>query len=346
MAQLGCSTHTYVVRDRNGARVSASGVLTEVEWHRVLDDVSTARVVVAGGVDCCGDLAKLRSWRQTLDIYRGGTFVWSGPITQIQYTVNGATIDAVDIIGWLDRRVPHQNFAFTGTDLNDIAAALIEDGFAPDDPGHSVTIIAPAGVNGGRRYRTGVGQTADHLRDLADTGIDFTAVGANIVLMPEDFCDVVGRLSDDDLPEGLIVSEDGTALATKWCVGGQDADVIGCAGGADPYYGLLERYEEQTSVTDSESATEAAEARVRATNMAPVFVDTQQVTLAPTAGVSIEQLVPGWCLDISSTGTCRTITQRLKIVGVDVFESGGSGNTAGQERVQVQVASSSVDRDL
>lgn len=343
MPSLSCATHSYVVRDRSGALVSASGVLTDVEWHRTLDDVSTARVSVAGGLDCCGDLSQLRTWRQTLDIYRGGTFAWSGPITQIEWTVNGVTIDAVDVIGWLDRRVPHQDFAFTGTDLNEIARQLIDDGFEPDDPGHTVTIIEPAGVTGGRQYTEGVGQTADHLRDLAETGIDFTAVGNNIVLMPESFCAVVGRLSDADMPEGLIVAEDGTTLATKWYVSGQDTDVVGSSGGADPYYGLLERYIEQTSVTDSDSAQQAAEAKLRASSSAPVFIDTQQVTLSPTAPVSIEQLIPGWCLDITSAGTCRTITQRLKIVGVDVRETGGSGSTAGQEQVQIQVASSGTE---
>lgn len=343
MPQLGCQSHAYVVRDRDGARVSASGVLTEVEWHRVLDDVSTARVSVAGGVDCCGDLSQIRTFRHQLDIYRGGTFVWSGPITQIQWTTEDVTIDAVDIIGLLDRRVPHQNFAFAGTDLNEIARQLIEDGFAPDDPGHSVTIVGAAGVTGGRQYSLGVGQTADHLRDLAETGIDFTAAGNNIVLLPETFCAVVGRLSDVDMPDGLIVAEDGTALATKWYVTGQSSDVTGVAGAPDPYYGLLERYIEQTSVTDTASAQQAAEAKLRASASAPVFIDTQQVTLSPTAPVAVDQLVPGWCLDITSSGTCRTITQRLKIVGVDVRETGGTGSTAGQEQVQVQVAASSAE---
>lgn len=343
MPQLGCASHTYVVRDRAGARVSASGILTSVEWHRVLDDVSTARVVVAGGADCCGDLSQIRTFRHQLDIYRGENFVWSGPITQIEWTTDGVTIDAVDIIGLLDRRVPHQDFTFTGADLNEIARQLIEDGFAPDDPGHTVTIVGPAGVTGGRQYRLGVGQTADHLRDLAETGIDFTAVGNNIVLLPETFCAVVGRLSDVDMPDGLIVAEDGTALATKWYVTGQNAEVTGVAGGSDPYYGLLERYIEQTSVTDDDSAQQAAEAKLRASASAPVFIDTQQVTLSPTAPVAVDQLVPGWCLDITSAGTCRTITQRLKIVGVDVRETGGTGSTAGQEQVQVQVAASSAE---
>lgn len=340
MPQLGCASHSYVVRDRSGGRVSAAGVLTDVEWHRVLDDVSTARVSVAGGLDCCGDLSAIRTWRHTLELHRGNQFVWAGPITQIEWTREGVTIDAVDIIGLLDRRVPHQNFTFTGTDLNDIARELIEDGFAPDDPGHNVSIIGPANVTGGRQYARGVGQVGDHLRDLADAGIDFTAVGNNIVLLPETFCAVVGRLSDVDMPSGLVIAEDGTALATKWYVGGQSVAVLGEAGGSDAYYGLLERYIEQTTITDTASATEAAESKLRASSTAPVFIDTQQVTLSPTAPVAVEQLVPGWCIDITSSETCRRITQRLKIVGVDVRETGGNGSSAGQEEVQVQVAAS------
>jgi hypothetical protein len=340
---LGCASHAFSVTDRSGIRVIASGVLTEVEWHRVLDDVSTARVTVQGGVDCCGDLGDIRTWRMSLNLYLGDQFVWSGPITQIEWTADDVTIQAVDIVGLLDRRVPHQDFTFTGTDLAEIARQLIDDGFAPDDPGHTVTVIGPSGVTGGRQYATDIGQTGDHLRDLAETGLDFTAVGNNIVLLPETFCEVVGRLSDQDMPEGLSVAEDGTALATRWVVAGQDATVEGTAGGTDSYYGLLERYVEQTSITDSASAQAAAEAKLRTSRVAPVFIDTQAVTLAPTAPVDITQLVPGWCLDITSAGTCRDITQRLKIVGVDVVETGGDDSSPGQLQVQVQVAASGAE---
>ncbi|MFF4602693.1 hypothetical protein ACFY12_08065 [Streptomyces sp. NPDC001339] len=62
--------------------------------------------------------------------------------------------------------------------------------------------------------------TGDHLRDLAETGLDYTAVGSRIVLLPESHAVTVGRLSDADLPEGLVVAEDGTALGTRWIVRG------------------------------------------------------------------------------------------------------------------------------
>lgn len=326
--------------------VVASGVLTAVEWNRILDDLSTARVTVQGGADCCGDLGNIRTWRMWLNLFLYGDFVWSGLITQVDWRQEETEIAAVDIIGLLDRRVPHRDFVFNNTDLTDIAVDLIEDGLRPDDPGHTVTVLGPSGVTGGRQYARGIGQTGDHLRDLAEGGIDFTAVGNNIVILPETFCEVVGRLSDQDLPQGLSVSEDGSALATRWVVAGQDAEVEGEAGGTDPYYGLLERYVEQTSITDADSARQAAEARLRASRVAPVFIDTQEVTLAPTAPVDITTLVPGWCLDTSSAGTCRDIIQRLKIVGVSVSETGGTETAPGQLGVKVQVAASGTEGAL
>lgn len=316
-----------------------------MQYSRVLDDVSTAQVVIGvSGANCCTELGNIRSWRHILQIYRGDDFMWAGPITSVDWSFDRVTVNAVDIIGLLDRRVPHQDFSFTDTDLNEIARQLIEDGFAPDDPGHTVTVIGPAGVLGGRDYSENIGQTADHLRDLADTGIDFTAVGANIVLLPEDFCDVVGRLSDEDLPEGVTVTEDGAALATRWIVAGSDeSGAVGTAGGPDAYYGLLERYEEQTTIPDQASADMAAAARVRASLPAPVVIDTQNVTLSPTANIDVNALVPGWCLDITTSSTCREITQRLKITGLQISEDGGDGDTPGQERVLVQVAASGAE---
>jgi|SRR5688572_2386176 len=337
---VGCPTHSYAVTDRDGGIVTADGVLTEVSWTRVLDDVSTARVVIgSSGPGCCASLDGIRPWRHTLLIHRGDGLVWSGPVVNVDWLWDRVIVDAVDIIGLLDRRVPHQDFTFTGTDLSEIARQLIEDGFAPDDPGHTVTVLGPSGVTGGREYTENVGQTADHLRDLAETGIDFTAVGNNIVILPEDMCDVVGRLADEDLPEGVTVSEDGTVLATRWIVAGSEASgAVGTAGGTHEYYGLLERYLEQSSITDQASADDAAQAKLRSSLPSTLVVDTQNITLSPTADVDVAELVPGWCLDITSDRTCRTVTQRLKITGVSVSEDGGDGDTPGQERVQVQVA--------
>lgn len=339
MAVAGCGSNSARVVDRTGGTITDADVLVEVEWHRVLDDISTARVVIHPEGDCCARLGEVRAWRHSLAIYRDGELAWTGPITQIEWRLGEVEISASDIGAWLARRVPHSDMTFSNVDLMEVAKALIEDGFAPDDPGHQVQVVGPAKVKGSREYTEDVGQTMDHLLDLAETGIDFTVIGNTIVLLPEDHSAAVGRLSDVDFPEGLVVAEDGASLGTRWIVAGdEDGEVLGSAGGKHPYYGLLERYLEQSSIPDDASAAAAAASKLRASLPVPVFIDSQEVTLSPQAGVDVNKLVPGWCLDITSAQTCRVVSQRLKIVGVTVHEDGGDGDTPGTERVQVQVA--------
>ncbi|MDQ1018982.1 hypothetical protein [Streptomyces afghaniensis] len=344
MAVAGCGTHTATILDRNGATVTTAQVLTEVEWNRVLDGTSSARALIQPDGDCCNRLGRIGSWRSRLVIFRDGQYVWDGPVTDVTWSLGEVEVIAEDVSVWLDNRVPHANRTFTNTDLSEIAEWLIDDGFAPDDPGHTVQIVGRARVSGSRSYSAGIGQTGDHLRQLAEAGIDYTVIGSKILLLPETFLVSVGRLSDADMPEGLEVSEDGKSLVTRWIVAGSDeSGALGSDGGTDPYYGLHERYVEMSEITDNASAAEAAKARRRVSATVPVFIDTQQVTISPLANIDVPSLVPGWALDITSASTCRKITQRLKITGVRVQESAGDGDNPGTESVQVQVAATAAE---
>ncbi|MGV2914535.1 hypothetical protein [Streptomyces alfalfae] len=334
----GCGTHQARVVDRNGALIAEADVLLSVEWTRILDDTSTATVLIRPEGDCCEGLARVRSWRHQLQIFRDGHGVWEGPIVSPTWQVDSVELRAVDVLGWLDRRVPHEDMLFPDTDLTQIAHALIRDGFAPDDPGHEVAILSETRIRGRREYQQDVGQTGDHIRALAETGLDYTAVGRRILLMGEDHCDRVGTLTDADFPSGLEISEDGASLATRWILHGNEAgDIKGEAGGIDPYYGLLERVTEETSVRDNNSAAAGARSRLRGSFPAPVFIDTSnETTLSPEAAVDVPSLVPGYCLDVMTTSTCRNISQVLKIYGLKVTE-----NQQG-ESVRVQLVPSGV----
>lgn len=337
---VGCAAHSFAIVDRDGGAVVTSGDLLAVEYNRLINDASDAKVTIGvTGVACCQQLGNIRSWRHLLNIYRGDEFMWSGPIVRVDWSSATCVVTAVDIIGLLDRRVPHQSFDFHDVDITQIAALLVDDGLAPDDPGHTTTVIGPSGVLAGRVYEAAVGQTGDHLRDLADTGLDFTAVGNNIVILPDDFADVVGHLSDEDMPEGVTVTEDGASLGTRQIVAGSEAGTpVGIAGGVNPYYGLLEIYTEQTTMADQAAANAAAAAKLKSNLGVPVYIDTQNVTLAPTANIDVSRLVPGWCVDISTDSTCRMITQRLKITGLSIKEEGGTDTEPGGEAVTLQVA--------
>ncbi|MGV9913393.1 hypothetical protein [Streptomyces tendae] len=344
MAVAGCGTHTARIVDRNGATVSTAEVLVEVEWSRALDATSSARALIRPDGDCCNRLGRIGSWRHRLMIYRDGKYVWDGPITNASWSLGEVEVTAEDVSVWLDDRVPHQNRAFTNVDLSEIATWLIEDGYAPDDPGHTVQIIGKAGVTGSREYFANIGQTGDHLRQLAEAGIDYTVIGSRILLLPETHLASVGRLSDADLPDGLEVAEDGKSLVTRWVIAGSEqSGALGSAGGTDPAYGLHERYVEMTEITDSASATQAAQARHRVSSAVPVFIDTREVTISPLANLDVPSLIPGWALDVASVGTCRQVAARLKIVGLRVQETGGDENTPGSESVQVQVAATAAE---
>lgn len=342
---VGCGSHTVQILDRSGAVVAASSTLLQVRWTRVLDDISTATaVIMPDSGDCCGDLGDVRTWRHNLAIWRSGELVWQGPIIQASWkvpdgtTVTGLEVRAGDVLSWLDRRVPHRDMRFNDTDLTTIAEALIADGFAPDDPGHQVHVVGWSRVRGDREYFTDIGQTGDHLRDLADTGLDYTAVGPTIILLPEDHLETVGTLTDVDFPTGLGLEEDGASLGTRWVVEGKQAQdgeptIVGTAGGADPFYGLLERYVQQTSILDDASAVGAARSRLRGSLPVPVWLDSERVTLSPEAAVSVPDLVPGWCVDVATRATCRKFAGRLKIVGLQITETGTQG-----ESIEVHLA--------
>ncbi|TRV80100.1 hypothetical protein FKN01_07800 [Streptomyces sp. 130] len=141
---VGCASHQAAIIDRDGGTVAQADVLLQVDWSRVLDDNSTASVLIQPDGNCCAQLGRVRAWRHKLVIYRDGLPVWEGPTISPEFNADGTVlIQAADIPTWLDRRVPHDSVRFTAEDLTNIATWLIKDGFAPDDPGHTVTIVPP-----------------------------------------------------------------------------------------------------------------------------------------------------------------------------------------------------------
>ena len=333
-AELGCNArYTAHVVDQGGQIVATLDNLSEIEWYRVINDTSTGRAVAMTDAECCERLGRIRSWRHSLEIFRSGVFVWSGPVIRVQWRQGSVEILANDFTAWLARRVPHSTYRFDDVDMISVAETLIDDAFLMHDPGHQVISLGRSRVSGARTYYQGIGHTLDWLVDLSENGgLDFTSVGQQIILLPDEFADPVGRLSDTDLPEGLTVTEDGTEIATRWHVYGRDGSgVYGVSGGIDPYYGLIERSVQDDSVTTDGSAEQAARARVLASSSPSVFIDTQEVTLSPEAGVDVSHLIPGWTLDVTSVSTCRDITDRLKITGVHARDSDDG------ERLSVQV---------
>lgn len=336
--QLGCASHTASILDRSGAVVCSADVLVEVEWGRLLDETATARAVIVPSRDCCECVGSLRTWMQRLVIWRGDDHVFDGPLTNVIWSRDSVECQALDASGWLGKRLPHTDMAFNQADLVTIARDLITDALQPSDVGVSPRVVSPSFVFGDRAYTTDIGYVLDHLRDLADTGLEWTAVGSEVFLFGEAFCDVAGSLSDSDFPQGLRIVESGASVATRQVMWfGPEANRKADAGGVDDSYGLLESLSDAAapqdngaaSVLDQTSADGAVAAMLDASLPAPVFIDTSAGPMSVQANVSVSSLIPGYCLQVSSDATCRSVTAVQKLVEVRVSE------TAAGEEVRV-----------
>jgi hypothetical protein len=334
LAGTNCTADYHaVIADRNGAVIVDLAVIVEVEFDRVLNDASTARVKAVPDLDCCGSLGNIRTWRHQLYLYRNRDFVWGGPVISAEWVQGGFEVEAADVLVWMAVRLPHEDLSFVQVDTATIAESLIENGFQPDDPGHTVEILGASGVLRSVAYAEDDEAILESLKDLADDGgLDFTAVGSTIMILPDDWDANIGLITDADLPEGLSVAEDGSALATRWVVfGTDDSGAKGVAGGVDPYYGLIERVAHDSSITDDATAQASAEARLAASLNASVYIDTREVTLSSETALDVTQIVPGWCVDLATTATCRDISQRFKITGLQVVADGDG------EQIKIQL---------
>jgi hypothetical protein len=249
--RLGCSPeYEATITYRGGDRPLMTIDPESITWGRVQDNYSEARVEISS--TCCGKLADVEAWAHELHIARNGDEVWCGPVLIDASCRSGTTIIARDLLWWLNRRVIHSDHISASQGAVDVARELIFDGYGPDDPNVLPYLdIAGVGVLGGREYLANSKYVLDVLRDLARGSIDFTAIGRRIVVRRQGTS--LGRtalLTCESFQGNVCATQDGSAAATRGIVTGDlDADPnnVGIAGGVDPYYGLIEVLQSDTS---------------------------------------------------------------------------------------------------
>lgn len=326
-----CSADAYqvTIRDRTGVEILGLSDIESIEWDRRLNDRSEATVTAMVNAECCTRLERVRSWRCDLAISRDGEEVWVGPIRTPVNTVGRVTIKATDVLGWLQRRVIHEDHDWTplpGVGAVQAAVALINDGFAPDDPNVLKYLVEyGTGVVGGWDYPAYSKYVFDALLELAKGSIDFTAIGRRIVVMPSGYKLGQTTLVTCDHFQGadLGVTEDGDAAATKAYVTG--LNLVGIAGGVDDYFGLIEVLVDNQQIGRQTTADNAAAGLLNGKNPPPLLVQPPNgSSLSPDTPICLRDLVPGVTVPVSVDCTCRTAAQdmRLTQLKVSVTDSG------------------------
>lgn len=338
---LGCAdTYEVAFHDRYGAVPFGSAVEpSTLEWGRVLDDTSEAKVTIPlADPECCEVLGELRTWCNDLSVYRDGSeLVWQGPIVRIEHGAEATVITARDVTAWLSRReipvlIDHTAAGSGAADLSTIAEEVIRAALAPDDPNVLPYLtVLPSGIVGERKYQPNASYAGDELRELARTGIDFTALGHRVIVAGEMPLARLATLTDEDFGVGLTVIEDGLSAASRAIVIGQG--VTATAGGAGPC-GLLTSIVKEDAIRDQSSAQAEAQAIITAGDPAPLILDVPDgAQLDPDAPVGIQDLVPGVIVPVTSTQTCRQVYADLRLTRLAVTYTSSEG-----EAVKVTLA--------
>lgn len=321
---LGCSRNMRaVVFPRAGGRQVKIRNPEQISWQRVLDGTSEAGVVARiRGRECCSGLTSVRPWSHQLALFRDNELVWEGPITTVKDSrlSSAITLSARDITEWASHRVIRAGYSFLGTaaaDLSTIAAAAIRASFALDDPGVTSDLtVYPTGIVAERQVDADTTILAEDLSDLAQLGLNYTAVGRRWILFGDGSrIGNIGNLPATSFSGDIDLVWDGLNVANRVIVTGNA--VRGVAEVDPGRYGVLESIVQADGVLDSASAAASARAVIAGT-FPPEAVLTTTGSLRPDAPVTISQLVPGVLAVTAARGACQSITQRSRMESLQV----------------------------
>lgn len=317
---LGRGVHHAQVRTRGGESIVADLDWSSLRYGRRLDDMSDAEVVVTG--DDLSSLAGIDAWQHELVIYRGDgpTPAWAGPLNlPPRLTVESATIRARDGFAWFERRPLLSDLAFYNTDLADIFEAVAEAALVRDpSPGITVAarrtgIVGDRVIVGAQRRRA-----ADELRELADTGVDWTFVGRSMLVGGEEVpTEVAFPLTDADIEDPTIdPAEPATMVSAVGANGGEaGTPLVADAGGVDSARGLVHVVVNAPGIQDMGSLQVHADAQLRILREAQDFFS---ATLTERAGVAMGDLVPGARVSVAVGQLARELVADLRLTSVTV----------------------------
>lgn len=333
---LGCGDYEAYVLTRGGGAIVAQIEWTSLQWGRVLDDTSQATILMDR--ECVQSVAQARPWRHELGIYRDGVQVWVGPIINPTSPVASDHFQyqlvARDLSAWWDRRFIHfdHDYTLAPVDLATIFSDFAADAMLPDNSPGLTVVTTPTGITGTMRVLATQHLIAGpQLRDLANTGIDWTAIGRSIIAGGKTIpVPALGKFTDDDFMMPPIPGYDGTVQANLWLIRGQGGGAAGDSiygTASDPAAalldGLLESVDTVQTIQDNLSAQAAAQSKLALTG--DNVVTLQDCTFAASAPVSINDLIPGALGRITLTEGNIAVDDDYRLQRLEVSVSSSDG---------------------
>lgn len=345
--------HTAWIMDRGGKqRIQELVDLESVEWNRVRDDISSARVKVTANKDSAQAefLSTLAgaTGRYELCIWRDNLRVWEGPITLPTFKSKGVEIEARDVMHYGARTImraaydnAYPNTGYVVERARNILVTELARKEALTPPINVVPYIVDhqtlSDAQTSRYTPPYFAYVYEHIDDLAaKAGMDYTVIGRAIHLWDtsKPAMGYTPTVTENDFLGEVYVSVYGMELGTIAAVTDGMGN-FGTTGASDPYYGEWERLEtaydeDATAPPTVAELTSQAERNLAGRNPVPLQVRVPDGSSLNMNGVlTIDDLVPGIYVPLLANFNIITISQMQKLQTVRVTE------TAAGENVQV-----------
>lgn len=187
---LGCpEEYSAFVVARDLQTYAANLPWSSISWSRILDDISTASVIVPdvfGGLRCNLELGDaIRPWRFGIRIERNGQEVWTGPITAMERPAGSdyVEISCHDAMIWPARRTVTQDLSYTDADAGAVFQGVLADAMSLDNP---MGLAAPDFETTYTMTRQVLALDFEYvdaiLTELADSAVDYFVLGRELAV--------------------------------------------------------------------------------------------------------------------------------------------------------------------
>lgn len=365
MSELRCvQRHQAVIVDRGGGRkVAQLGDVGRVAYGRALSGKSQATVEILG--EACRRqaevLARINPRRHELVLYRDNLRVWEGPITEVKLLPDRTSVEASDVIEYLDGTPltqwwPSQEDggpALAGDRIEEIITHELTIPYTMPVgwPPGNVTfkrweqLAPPANVLPHLDVRPGALETTadtlafemsvgEHLSNLAQGGLRYTALGRKLIVWDQALSIGETRaLSENDLGERLNLYVTSRGFTVVQHVIGQssgdpfDLSNVGSAGATDEgYYGawtLIDTLQEENEDGDPEEGlAQQAKRLYDERKLMRLDIATHgSGSIRLSDTLTLQMLVPGVIVPVKANYRGRQASSRYLLQGVSVDEA-------------------------
>jgi hypothetical protein len=326
MSQIGTheTTVLFLGHDRSRLGTIISRDLTEVGWGRTKNEFTQATISLNADKALCNDL---EPWLHQVAIFRDDEPVWRGFVYTTAARNNQLTVTARDPSIMFSKRRVIRTQSWRSADPMVIAADVIRDAMAQFDPFGVVQnmVYEPTGLYVDYDVKADEVFVADVLKDMVDAGLVWTVTGGRLVLGPAPRKHVTAGISDVHLDALPTIEKDGSAVVNDLVILGKGASGQYFDYGSG-YQGQLQGIEKADALTTEFQCVNEARRQVRKRSVSPRIISMGGSSkLLPTAPVSIEELVPGCLVPVSTETTGVLISTRMELVEVAV-KAGRSGD--------------------